>query len=351
MPRSLLTLWVCLLPLTIRAQPIPDAAAQLASRISSLLPPPATVSVAFVNSPAWPEWPGALEEQLRKSGLTPASPADHTVKITVSRNLRGPLLVAEIDAGAARQEILLPWTPPPSAAPRPRLQLRITPLITSNEPILDALLADSGSSMLVLTPTHLTEYKRSSTGWTATTSTPLSLIRPIPRDPRGRIVNGTPLRVELPGTTCALECHPATLPWPLNPALQVRWATDRNHLESADRRMSFYSSSADLFASTTGHIVDRNNATVPGTETWSDDIATLDIPCAHGVPILALVSEQLQLFEVAGAAISQTSDALPLPGRLTALWPSETPAQATLVLYNPNTGSYEASRVDAACPQ
>src|SRR5260370_31920025 len=103
MPRSLLPLWVCLLPVSMRAQPIPDVAAPLASRISSLLPPPATVSVAFVNSQAWPDWPAALEEQLRKSGLTPASPADHTVKITVSRNLRGPLLVAEIDT---RQEIL-----------------------------------------------------------------------------------------------------------------------------------------------------------------------------------------------------------------------------------------------------
>ena len=350
MPRSLLTLWVCLLPLPIRAQPIPDMAAQLASRISSLLPPPATVSVAFVNSPAWPEWPAALEEQLRKSGLTPASPADHIIKITVSRNPRGPLLVAEIDAGAARQEILLPWTPP-SAVPRPRLRLRITPLITSTEPILDTLLTDSGSSMLVLTPTHLTEYKRSSTGWTATTSTPLSLVRPIPRDPRGRVVNGTPARVELPGTTCALECRPATLPWPLNPALQVRWAADRNYLESADRRISFYSAAADLFASTTGHIVDRNNTAVPGTDTWSDDIAALDVSCARGTPILALVSDQLQLFEVIGGAVSETSDALPLSGRLTALWPSETPAQATLVLYNPNTGSYEASRVDAACPQ
>src|ERR1700737_1918147 len=109
MPRSLLALWVCLLPLSMRAQPIPEAAAQLASRISSLLPPPATVSVAFVNSEAWPDCSGALEEQLRKSGLPPASPADHSVKITVSLNLRGPLLVAEIDAGAARQEVLLPW--------------------------------------------------------------------------------------------------------------------------------------------------------------------------------------------------------------------------------------------------
>jgi hypothetical protein len=340
MPRSLLTLWVCLLPLSTPAQPIPEAAAQLASRISSLLPPPATVSVAFVNSQAWPDWPAALEEQLRKSGLTPASPADHTVKITMSRNLRGLLLVAEIDT---RPEILFPWTPPPAAL-RPRLRLRITPLITSSEPILDTLLTDSGSSLLVLTPTHLTEYKRSSTGWTAATSTLLALTRPMPRDPRGRIVNGTPVRVELPGT-------PPTLPWPLNPSLQVRWATDRNYLESADRRTSFYTAAADLFASTTGHIVDRNNATVPGTDTWSDDIAALDVPCAHGAPILAHVSDQLQLFEVTGGAVSEASDALPLPGRLTALWPSETPSQATLVLYNPNTGSYEASRVDAACPQ
>src|SRR5258708_3751552 len=217
MPRSLLMLWVCLLPLPSPAQPIPDAAAQLALRISSLLPPPATVSVAFVNSQAWPEWPGALEEQLRKSGLTPASPADHAVKVTVSRNLRGPLLVAEIDT---RQEILFPWTPP-QAAPRPRLRLRVTPLITSSEPILDTLLTDSGSNLLVLTTTHLTEYKRSSTGWTATTSTPLALTHPMPRDPRGRIISAA--RVELPGT-------PSTLPCPLNPPLPVRCAPDRTYL-------------------------------------------------------------------------------------------------------------------------
>ena len=73
----------------------------------------------------------------------------------------------------------------------------------------------------------------------------------MPRDPRGRLeIAAAALRVYLPGTTCSgvlqpsviFTCAPSNEPWPLNPrdaALQVRWVTDRNLLESDGVRGAF----------------------------------------------------------------------------------------------------------------
>ena len=56
------------------AQPMPEAAAQLAARISSLLPRRTTVSIELQNRTALPpaessSFRAALEEELRKTGL------------------------------------------------------------------------------------------------------------------------------------------------------------------------------------------------------------------------------------------------------------------------------------------
>ena len=45
------------------------------------------------------------------------------------------------------------------------------------------------------------------------------------------------------------------------------------------------------------------------------------------------------------------SEPMALPGPITALWPAETPGQATLVVRNSKTGNYEASRLGVACAE
>jgi hypothetical protein len=61
--------------------------------------------------------------------------------------------------------------------------------------------------------------------------------------------------------------------------------------------------------------------------------------------------DHLQAFEVSTGTDSPASEPLLLPGSVTALWPSESPDQVTLVVHNSQTGMYEASRISLACAQ
>ena len=61
--------------------------------------------------------------------------------------------------------------------------------------------------------------------------------------------------------------------------------------------------------------------------------------------------DQVQAFEMVSGQPVARSEALPLPGSVTALWPAETAGQATLVVRNSKTGNYEASRLALACAQ
>src|SRR5579864_4875223 len=97
---ALLFGWI--LPLPAQAQPMGEAAQQLAARISSLLQRRATVSLEFQNLTQLPpadssSFRSALEEELRKAGLelvTTVQP-ELRLRVTASENARGLLFVAE----------------------------------------------------------------------------------------------------------------------------------------------------------------------------------------------------------------------------------------------------------------
>jgi hypothetical protein len=61
--------------------------------------------------------------------------------------------------------------------------------------------------------------------------------------------------------------------------------------------------------------------------------------------------DQIQAYEMVDGQAVAASDLLFLPGPVTALWPSETPGQSTLVIRNSKTGNYEASRLGVACTE
>src|ERR1700719_4007917 len=83
-----------------KSQPMPEAAAQLAARISSLLPRRTTGSGEIQNRKALPPAESsssraALEEELRKTGLeTTAAQPETQLRVTISENVRGLLFVA-----------------------------------------------------------------------------------------------------------------------------------------------------------------------------------------------------------------------------------------------------------------
>src|SRR5712675_444098 len=102
-------LFLSILPCVVQAQSMPEAAVQMAARISSLLQRRATVSLDFQNLTALApaessSFRSALELELRKAGLAVATTQPEVrLRVTISENTRGLLFVAEILTGDARQ--------------------------------------------------------------------------------------------------------------------------------------------------------------------------------------------------------------------------------------------------------
>jgi hypothetical protein len=360
----------------MEAQPMVDAAAPLAARISSLLPRRATVSLEFqVLTPlAMAEsssFRGALEEELRKTGLdlTATAPPESRLRVSVTENVRGLLFVAEVSGKDPRQVVMLPWSRPLPSDAKPALRLVLKPVWEQPEPVLDFMILDSDSQLLILSPTKVTNLRLANGKWALNGQASLTLDRPVARDPRGRLefITGA-LRAFLPGTTCSgqfqpqlgLTCSPGNEAWPINPqdpAPAVRWMSDTNELVSVDVKSSFYNAAQGWFVSSNESIQDRAGVTAPGTESWGSDLAAIANPCGSGnVLIISMAGDnrehdQVQLFEMISGQPVVRSEAMAIPGAVTALWPAETPGQATLVVRNSKTGNYEASRLALACAE
>ena len=345
----------------LKAQPLLQTASQLATRISPSLPHRAISSLDLADQSALPpsEWSSfrsQFEAGLKKTGINVAGPGspEPPLRVTLSQSSHGMLLVAEIGSGDARQVAMIPWNPP-AGQDQPRIILTKQLLLTQREPILDALVLDSGSRMLLLTPNAIASYKLAGTAWMPGASASLALPRPIPRDPRGRL-ESTPdgFRAYLPGATCTgssqgnlqVSCSAGNELWPDAP---VRWVTDRNLLESPSAKTQFYTLANGFFAAADGHIQDAAGQPVTGAESWGSDIAAVDGIC--GTTIIASSAssdhDSVRAFENTIPA----SDPLALPGPETALWPAETRGEATLVVHNLQTGEYEAYRLGLACAQ
>ena len=339
---------------------MPEAAAQLAARISSLLQRRATVSLDFQNLTALPpaessSFRSALETELRNVGLAVGTTQpDVRLRVTISENVRGLMFVAEVLTGDTKQVGMLPWSALPAAVEQKR-QLQITRKLIWDqpEPILDFVLLDPGSQLLLLTASKVSLSRLVDGKWVAAGQIAVSLARPLPRDPRGRIqITADAFHIYLPGTTCLgvlqsvlkLTCSPGNETWLASgdPELPVRWVTDRNFLESDGIREKFFSAAGGLFG---------------GIGAWGSDVASVQNPCGSSALVVAakngeaLEQDQLQVFEIERGLATAVSDPMDVPGPVTALWPSETRGQAALVIRNSKTGNYEASLLGIACTQ
>jgi hypothetical protein len=356
------------------AQTPAEAAMQLAARISSQLPRRATVSLEMQNQTAMTaadlsSFRAALEEELRKSGqpMTATQP-DIRMRVTISENARGLLVVAEMLSGENRTVVMQPWIVPPVAESKPRVKIVRRPVWDQPEPLLDLLLLDSDSELLVLSPGAVSSFHRTEGKWILTGVAALSLARPPARDPRGRIQSTSGgLRVYLPGTTCSgtlqpalkFNCAAGNEAWQVtrDASLVGHWVTDRNMLEADGFQGGFYAVASGWF-STAGHrVVDRSGNSLASPDAWGSDVATVENNCGPNPTVVTSDSgdspdhDQARAYEIASGHGTPASEPMVLPGPVTALWPAETPGQATLIVRNSKTGNYEASRLGLACAE
>jgi hypothetical protein len=359
---------------TLTAQPVIEAAPQLITRISSLLPRRATVSLEFQNLSTLPpaelsSFRTALEESLRKADLAMAdTQPDARLRVTISEDPRGLLFVVELAWGENRRLVMLPWVAPPPTETKPHLAIYRKLALEQSEPILDLLL-NSDSELLVASPASVTSMRLAGGKWTPTGVMAIPLTRPSARDPRGRLQPAPGgFRVYIPGTTCAgslqpalrLTCTPGNEAWLANPrdaSLAVRWVSDRNVLESASAPGPFYSAAQGWLAATDQRIASRTGEPLRGADAWGSDIASVESSCTPNPVVLAAGSgdspdrDQIQAYEIVRGQAIAASEAIATPGPVTALWPAETPGQVTAVIRNSKTGNYEASRLGVACAE
>jgi hypothetical protein len=353
--------WGLLLLTRTQAQTLVEAVAPVAARTSSLLQRPAAISLETQNltslpAAEWSNFRSSLQNQLRISGIqTAATQPESRVRLTLSDNVRGLLFVVEVFTGDNRQIAMLPWTLP-SEQSKPRLLITKHLLWTQPEPILDILLEDSDSEMLVLSTNVVASYRSMGDKWELSGTASLVLPRTLPRDPRGRL-QGTAdgFRAFLPVATCQgtwkpelrLMCLDGTSSWE-----DVRWVPDRNVLESDSIKSPFYSTASGVFAMADGHVLDRAGQPVAGSETWGSDIAPVVDPCGPGIAAIASSErDEVRIYGVGNGLATPMSDPLSLPGPVTALWPSGAGQEATLVVDNLQIGEYEAFRLALACAQ
>jgi hypothetical protein len=323
---------------------------QLAARISSLLPRRTTVSFEFQNltplpAAEWSSFLSRLQDELHKAGVETAgvgiaaTPPESRVRVTISDDAHGMLLVAEVLTGDSPQIVMLPWTPPAPPQAKPRVSVTKKPLWTQPQPILDILLASSDSEMLILSTNEVASYRSMDGKWMPSATASLLLPRPMPRDPRGRLEgSGLGFRAYLPTATCdgawqpelRVICMSGTATWRSTP---VRWVPDRNVLEG--------------------------DAPAPSFEGWGSDWASIADPCGAGTVVIASSAnnehDSVRVYEITNGQATPASDDTPLAGPVTALWPAESGAgsgkAATVVVHNLQTGEYEASRLGVACSQ
>ena len=306
---------------------------------------------------------------MRRSGIeiSGAGQPEARVLIAISEDVHGVMIVGDVRSGGRRQAIFLPWLPPQSNASNPRLKIDLKGLLEQADPILDFALLNSGSKLLLLGAGRLSLYEIADGKWKLSSSVVLQLSRPLPRDPRGRLMaEQTIFHVWLPGTSCTgsaqlplgASCVAGNEEWTSN-----RWVDDRNYLLRAGSQGAFYATAIfengarHIAAGLDGRIRDQANEPVTGASGWGSDLAGPLAACgSSSVVVASRASERdaldsLSAYDMTSGSASLASEVVALPGTVTALWPADDRDQANVVVRNARTGSYEASRLRLACTE
>jgi len=271
--------------------------------------------------------------------------------LTVSENLRGYLLVAEIRRQSETVIEMAEFQLGPPAVPAHAALAMESKLLWEQEaPLLDvAVLRDS---MLVLDTAGLALYEKRSGKWerAAAAEMPLKI-----RDPRGRLAtNGDNITVQIPGATC-------TIPLKMNAPPQCEesgpFKAARNTQDLHDWRGEFFTSSElagdTVVAQVDGriHIYDAAHAPQAVFDGWGGDFAVIAACGGRHLAVTgtgdAAAPDSITLYDLVNREPVRISDPISFSGPVTALWPSDQGAMA--VTRNLSTGKYAAYSLTLDC--
>lgn len=185
-----------------------EAARLLAQRVRAAVPTPGAISLTTKNGNVMPELPSVFAKELGAAGLTLVSPSESAVSVvlTISEGIGEWVLVAQTQLPGGEKYAIQSFTPRASANTSPDIQLAATPVLDQSIRMLDFLLVADREVLVVLEPHRLVRLTRSNGAWAPEREWRLTLARPLPRDPRGRLLL-SPMRLQvlLPGTSCSID--------------------------------------------------------------------------------------------------------------------------------------------------
>jgi hypothetical protein len=336
-----------------RADTLDDAVAALAKRVSARLQASETVRVTSRNVSSLPGAEAAKAQTALARALQRRvrNPMQVELTLTISENLRGYILVAEIRRESETVVEMAEFQARPSAVSvRAPFAIESKLIWEQEMPILDvALLADA---MLVLDTAGLIRYERREGKWERAAAVEL---RVIVRDPRGRLeTNADIVTIHEPGMTCTL---PIRMTAPAQCEDGGQFNATRNTQDLHDWRGDFFTSAElggdSVVAEADGriHIYDAANAQQAVFDGWGSDFAV--IPACGGRHIAATAAgdagspDAIALYDLANRAPVRVSEPMELPGPVTALWPAGEGAMA--VARNISTGKYAAYSLTLDC--
>jgi hypothetical protein len=338
-----------LLALVASGEALEDAVRTLAQSVSTHLMPGETAHVTSRNLSSLPpadvtRAQAALERALRKR-VRNAVVVEIT--LTISENLRGYLLVAEIQHQSERAVEMVNFRldPIPTAA-RSAVSIDKKIVWEQDTPILDVALNED--RMFVLDTAGLTTYERHEGKWTRASALPASW--PAVRDPRGRLeIAGDSITAKVPGFLCrgaSLTCEAGG-----------DLSAGRNTIESADWPPAFSVGQLGelrIAAELDGriHLYDSSRKQVGTFDGWGSDFSVVHDGCGGGMVFATAPGDRdspdsVALYDLVNNGPHRVSDPVALLGPVTALWPS--PAGATAVVRNLATKQYEAYSLTLDC--
>ncbi len=353
-----LLLLICL---CARAETLDDAVRALGKKVIARLGPDdaprvTARSLTSLSSAEVLKAQATLDRALRRRLRNPMTV---DIALTISENLRGYLLVAEIRHDNATLVEMVDFRPdPPTAQPRPAVALERRLLWEQPAPILDLLLVSD--QIILLDPTRLDRYERNAAKWELKETAAIPPVNV--RDPRGHLeISGDVITVELPGLICQGM-------W--KPMLTVqceeggRFSAARNTVDPHDGHAPFFTT-ADiagqrLIAEIDGRtqIYDASGNAAGSFDTWGSDF--VPVPARNssndscGGPYVAATApgdrksvDSIALYSVIDGAPFRVSDPAEFPGPVMALWPAGTGAMA--VVRNLSTGNYAAYALSVDC--
>lgn len=333
-----------------------------------------------------------LEDDIALRGAhSVAAPADAQVQVTISQNLAGFVLVAEIRRQDARQVAVVSVAAtdelPPQPGPEPGIQRKV--IWQQAVPILDFVQVSADSRRTLwyfLEPDRLVAYEFDDGAQVLHDAQPISR-RYNSRDLRGHLVATDAMHVSafLAGMRCDASWNPslsaecrenAGQQWPMG---TVSWTSNpaRNYFQgsitfSNDLQAKFppFFSSASPSPETTGLSSSRRIVAGLDGQTqlfvgsaepasnfngWGSELVSIASGCGSAWQVLVTgpgdwtEKDQIQLFEIRDRGAAAIGGPMELTGPILALWASEDGRSARVISRNLESGMYEASIASVSC--